>query len=169
MVLAAVMTAATCIIGPFSVPLPVTMVPITFVNLMIFLSAYLLGMRTATITVLLYLLLGFVGLPVFAGGNAGAGVLAGPTGGYLIGYVLLVLIAGYFSRGGNRWKYLAGMLLGSLVLDIFGTVWLSYQAGMDFRAALFAGVIPFIPGDVIKILAAMAIAPRMKAMISRHL
>ena len=80
MALIGVMTAVTCILGPFSIPLPFSPVPISFTNLAIYLAAYVLGMKACTVSYLIYMLLGMVGVPVFSGFTAGVGKLAGPTG-----------------------------------------------------------------------------------------
>ena len=92
MALIGVMTAVTCILGPFSIPLPFSPVPISFTNLAIYLAAYVLGMKACTVSYLIYMLLGMVGVPVFSGFTAGVGKLAGPTGGYLVGFILMALI-----------------------------------------------------------------------------
>ena len=94
MALIGVMTAVTCILGPFSIPLPFSPVPISFTNLAIYLAAYVLGMKACTVSYLIYMLLGMVGVPVFSGFTAGVGKLAGPTGGYLVGFILMALIVG---------------------------------------------------------------------------
>jgi biotin transport system substrate-specific component len=163
------MAAVTCIIGPWSIPLPVTAVPIAFTNLIILFTVYLLGMKAGTISCVIYILLGLVGLPVFAGGNGGAGVLGGPTGGYIIGYIFMALISGGFAERFryNRWLYAVGMVLGTAVLYAFGTAWLAYQSGLTFQAALLAGVVPFIPGDALKIAVVTAVAAPAKRLIAR--
>ena len=110
---------------------------------------------------LLYLLIGMIGLPVFSGYTGGAGRLLGPTGGYLVGFAFLVLIAGCFTGrfSQDRWKSrlwaALGMVLGTAVLYFLGTFWLACLSGISFYEALWAGVIPFIPGDIVKILAAV--------------
>lgn len=160
MILTALIAAIICIMGPLSLSIPVSPVPISLVNLAIYFSCYILGMKRGAVSVLLYLLIGFVGLPVFAGFTAGAGKLLGPTGGYLVGYVFIALICGYaFDHGNSRITDLIGMLFGTAACYLFGTAWLAYQAGLDFQAALAAGVIPFIPGDLVKIVIALIAAP----------
>ncbi len=160
MVMTALMGAVICVMGPLSIAIPVSPVPISLVNLAIYFSCYILGMKKGTISLLLYLLIGFIGLPVFAGFTAGAGKLLGPTGGYLVGYIFIALVCGwFFEHGHSRWMELVGMILGTLCCYLFGTLWLAHQAGLDFSAALAAGVIPFIPGDLAKILIAWILAP----------
>lgn len=154
MTIIGVMTAVTCILGPLSIP--IGMVPISFTNLAIYFSLYTLGMKKGTISYIIYMLIGFVGIPVFSGFTGGPSKLLGPTGGYIIGFIFMSLIAGFFIDNFiDKW-YLcfAGMVLGTAVCYIFGTTWLSYQANIPISAALAAGVIPFVPGDVAKILAA---------------
>ena len=161
MTMIALFTAVTCILGPLSIPLPFSPVPITFTNLAIYFTVYLCGMKKGTISYLLYLMVGFIGVPVFSGFTAGPAKLLGPTGGYLIGFIFLALIAGYFTDrfDARIGPFLAGMVIGTGVLYLFGTAWLAYQAGMTFKAALSAGVIPYIPGDLIKMGIAASIAP----------
>ena len=103
----ALMTAVTCILGPLSIPLPFSPVPISFTNLAIYLSLYVLGLNGATISYLVYLLIGMVGVPVFSGFSGGFGKLAGPTGGYLIGFIFLTLIAGLLMKLLCIWNCMA--------------------------------------------------------------
>jgi biotin transport system substrate-specific component len=142
-------------------------VPISLTNLVIYFAAYLLGARAGTLSCAIYLLLGFAGLPVFSGFTGGAAKLAGPTGGYLVGFIFLALICGAFAGKfrGNRWWYAAGMALGTAVLYAFGTAWLAYQANLTFHAALFAGVIPFIPGNIAKIVIVTLICQPAKKLV----
>ena len=95
MVLIALMTAVTCVLGPLSIPLPFSPVPISLTNFAIFLAIFVLGMKNGTISFVIYLLLGAVGVPVFSSFRGGLQVLAGPTGGYLIGFIFLALIMGF--------------------------------------------------------------------------
>ena len=159
--LTAVMAAVICVLGPMSMAIPISPVPISLASMAVYLAVTVLGMKLGTLSCLIYLLLGLVGLPVFSGGSAGAAKLFGPTGGYLVGYLFLALIAGAFvgRYTENKWKSIAfaalGMVLGTMVLYALGTAWLAYSAGMDFQAALWAGVIPFIPGDLVKMVIAV--------------
>ena len=96
MTVTALMTAITCILAPMALPIPVSPVPISLTNLVIFFMAYILGTKLSVVSYVLYLLLGTVGLPVFSGFTGGVGKLLGPTGGYLIGFIFLAAIAGFF-------------------------------------------------------------------------
>lgn len=148
----ALMAALLCILGPLSIP--IGPVPISLTPLAVFLSVYILGMKKGSLSYLIYLLIGLAGLPVFSGASGGPQKLFGPTGGYLLGFALMALIAGFFIDRFYRNLILQffGMLLGLFVCYAFGTVWLSISASMSLKAALAAGVLPFILLDILKIL-----------------
>lgn len=171
--LTAVMAAVICVLGPISMAIPISPVPISLASMAVYLAVTVLGMKLGTLSCLIYLLLGLVGLPVFSGGSAGAAKLFGPTGGYLVGYLFLALIAGAFvgRYTENKWKSIAfaalGMVLGTMVLYALGTAWLAYSAGMDFQAALWAGVIPFIPGDLVKMVIAVLLGNAVRGRLLR--
>ena len=166
MAVTALMTAVTCILAPLSIP--IGPVPISLTNFAIYLSLYLLDWKKGTISYILYLLLGLVGLPVFSGFTGGIGKLAGPTGGYLIGFIFLALIAGFFIDGividkfSQRWIQILGMIVGTAICYAFGTAWFCIQAGYTVSAALAVCVIPFIPADLIKMVIAMIIGPEIR-------
>lgn len=164
MTLAGVMTAVLCIIGPFALPIPISPVPISFTNLVIYFAIYLLGGKLGTVSYLVYLLLGFAGLPVFSGFVGGAAKLAGPTGGYLVGFILMGTISAYFidKFPARRGLHIFGMAVGTAVCYIFGTVWLSRQLGLSFVAGLGVGVFPYLPGDAVKIIFAAIAGPKLK-------
>ncbi|MDR1043357.1 MAG: biotin transporter BioY [Clostridiales Family XIII bacterium] len=165
----ALMAAVMCVVGPIAIPLPVTAVPITFMVFVIYFTVYLLGMKAGMMSYVSYLLLGFVGLPVFSGFTGGVSKIAGPTGGYLLGFIILILICGAFAEKfrGNMKFYIVGMALGLAVAYALGTAWLAWQSNLSFEAALLAGVIPFLPGDAVKILAAALMCRPAKKLIAR--
>lgn len=171
MVLMALFAALTCVLAPLSIP--IGPVPISLTNLVIYFSLYVLGWQRATITYLVYLLLGLVGLPVFSGFEGGVGKLAGPTGGYLIGFIFMAVISGLFVKMKedevilNRVLGIAGMILGTLVAYAFGTAWFCYSTGTGLSAALALCVIPFIPGDLVKIIVAAVVAPTVAKQIRK--
>ncbi len=167
MVTIGLVAAITCILAPFAIPIPVSPVPITLTNLVILIGTYVLGARDETISVLIYLLLGLVGLPVFSGFSGGVGKLAGPTGGYLIGFIFLALIAGFAVEHfpDNRAAIAGGMILGTAVLYIFGTIWLCVQMQIGFLAGLAIGCLPYLIGDAVKIVIAILIGPILRARI----
>lgn len=164
MTLIGVMTAVTCILGPLAIPIPISPVPISFTNLAVYITLYVLGMKAGTISYLVYLLLGLAGLPVFSGFTGGPAKLIGPTGGYLIGFIFMALIAGFFiDRFPKSYVlHIAGMILGTAVCYLFGTVWLCYQMKLSFPAGLMAGVIPYLPGDAVKIVISVILGPALR-------
>jgi biotin transport system substrate-specific component len=163
------MTAIICILGPLSIPIAVSPVPISLTNLAIYFVVVILGRKKGTVSYIVYLLLGFAGLPVFSNFTAGPAKLLGPTGGYLIGFIFMALIAGFFvdKFPGKVFIHIFGMILGTIVTYILGTGWLAYQTHMGLGAALFAGVIPYIPGDIIKIALAAVLGTAVKKQLKK--
>ena len=163
MVLIALMTAVTCVLGPLSIPLPFSPVPISLTNFAIFLAIFILGMKNGTISFIIYLLLGAVGVPVFSSFRGGLQVLAGPTGGYLIGFIFLALIMGFALDHFDRKLVptIIGMIIGMAVCYAFGTVWLAKLLSLSFKEGLMMGVIPYLPGDAAKIIIAAIVGPKL--------
>jgi biotin transport system substrate-specific component len=165
LVLCALCAAVTCILAPLSVPLAGE-VPISLATFAVLLSGILLGAKFGALSQLIYVLLGSVGVPVFAGWTGGIGITLGMTGGYIIGYIPMAFVAGliYYRFGRNESgarKYavmFAAMFLATAVLYILGTAWFMVQTKMTLAASLAACVIPFLPGDLIKIIAVMLAA-----------
>ena len=157
--LVGLMTAVFCILGPIAINIPISPVPISLGMLAIYFILTVLGMKLGTLSVIVYILLGLAGLPVFTNFTGGPGKLFGPTGGYIIGYVFMALASGFIldKWGSKLWISFLGMLLGTAICYLFGTLWLAHQASMTFPQALMAGVIPYIPADLIKLFLAMTI------------
>ena len=163
MVLIALMTAVTCVLGPLSIPLPFSPVPISLTNFAIFLAIFVLGMKSGTISFIIYLLLGAIGVPVFSSFRGGLQVLAGPTGGYLIGFIFLALIMGFALDHFDRKLVptIIGMIIGMAVCSAFGTVWLAKLLSLSFKEGLMMGVIPYLAGDAAKIIIAAIVGPKL--------
>lgn len=161
LVMISLIAAIFCILGPLSLPLPFSPVPLTWTNLVILISVYILDYKYASLSYLIYLLLGSFGLPVFSGFSGGLAKFAGPTGGYLVGLLFLALISGFsisrFPR--KKWLHAVSMIIGMLITYGFGTLWLSLQLDLTFIQGLATGVFPYIPGDIIKILLALFLGP----------
>lgn len=157
--LISLMAAVICVLGPLAFTIPVSPVPISLGSLAVYFVVSVLGMKLGTISVTIYILLGLAGVPVFTNFTGGPAKLFGPTGGYIVGYIFLALICGFFvDKFGNKLPvYLLGMILGTVVLYLFGTIWLGYLLDLTFAKALAAGVLPYIPGDIIKLAVAMAL------------
>lgn len=153
----ALMTALMCVLGPLSIP--IGPVPISFTNFVIYLAVYLLGAKYGTISYCIYLLLGMAGLPVFSGYSGGIAKLAGPTGGYLVGFIFMAILTGIFIKikPGTILLPIFGMVLGTTVAYIFGTAWFVVEAECTLWYALTACVFPFLIGDAAKILLASKI------------
>ena len=167
MVYASMFGAATAA-GAFVV-IPLPPVPITLQTLFSALAGALLGGRLGALSQVVYVLLGLIGLPVFAGGKAGLGVLFGPTGGYLIGFIAAAYITGKMveakEKPGFDWLALS-MACGFAALYVLGIAQLSMIAKLSLKKALSVGLIPFLIGDLIKIYAAaritLKVRPRIK-------
>lgn len=159
MAFTAIAAAIICIAAPFCVPMP-TGVPISIATFAVMLSGALLGKAKGTAAVVVYILLGLVGLPVFSGFMGGFAQLGSLTGGYIIGYIPCAFCTGLFVErfGGSALSMAAGMTLGTLSLYIVGTAWFVLLTGSGLAAALVSCVVPFLLGDALKIAAACAVA-----------
>lgn len=169
----ALMSAVLCIVSPFSVPVPMSPVPFSLSLLAVYLTAVILGAKQSAVCVLIYLLLGMVGLPVFSGFSGGIGVLFGPTGGYLAGYLPCALITGWVTNAkkgnGSFLQNIGAMTVGTGACYFLGTIW--FLAVMDgsysIAQALLVCVVPYLIFDMIKIAAAAAVVLPMKKMLRR--
>ena len=157
--------AALTAAGAF-IAIPVGPVPIVLQNLFALLSGLILGPVLGSAAVGLYLLAGTLGLPVFAGGTAGIARFAGPTGGFLVGYLLAAFTAGAImgkaSARTSLPRLITAVILGFLIVYVPGVFWLKTSLNLGLRAALAMGFLPFIIGDVLKGIAAIAITPRLR-------
>ena len=151
MAVTAVMAAVLCVLGPLTVPIGA--VPISLANFVICLTAWLLGPKFGTLSVVLYLALGTIGIPVFSGYGAGLAKLAGPSGGYLGGYLLLAFIGGMCieKSKGNPVISAVGLVLGDAACYVLGTAWFVFQMQCELGYALTVCVYPFIALDLGKI------------------
>jgi len=167
MVYAAMFGALTAI-GSFLV-IPLQPLPITLQTLFTGLSGVLLGGYTGALSQIIYVLLGIIGLPVFAGGKAGIGTLFGPTGGYLIGFIAGAYIIGKIIEArrepGLAWIALA-LVAGNLVIYTLGTIQLSIVTHFSLLKSLMVGVVPFLIGDLLKLLTAAWLALKLRKNIT---
>ena len=156
MAIIALMTAVLCILAPISIPVFISPVPISLGVLAIYLTAYVLSPLDATISVIIFILLGTFGLHVFSGYSGGLSKLVGPTGGYIIGFLFTVYISSIFIHMKKGIIFdVIGMITGLALCYILGTIWFSYQQGKGFIASLLLCVVPFLIGDAIKIIVAV--------------
>ena len=155
----------TALIAIFSqLQLPVGPVPVSLATLGVMLCGLLLGWRYGALAVGAYILLGAVGVPVFAGFQGGAGRLLGPTGGYIVGYLFYALLAGLnLPRLQERfWGRCVLLLLGTAVCYGLGTAWFVKTSGRTLAESLSLCVLPFLPGDAAKIALAAFLTPRLR-------
>ena len=155
----------TALIAVFSqLQLPIGPVPVSLATLGVMLCGLLLGWRHGALAVGAYILLGAVGVPVFAGFQGGVGRLAGPTGGYIAGYLFYALLSGLHMPLLQE-RFLgrcALLLLGTAACYLLGTAWFVHISGRSVGESLALCVIPFLPGDAAKILLASFLAPRLR-------
>ena len=169
MTVTALMTAMLCVAAPFTIPTGA--IPISLATFVIYLAAVILGAKKGSLCVLLYILLGAAGLPVFSGFSGGLGKIAGPTGGYIIGYIFCALIVGLAADlwGRKIRIYPIAMAVGTVVLYAFGTAWYMIQSGNGLAASLSLCVVPFLAGDIVKIIAATGVGVPLRRQITDRL
>ena len=162
LVLAALFAALTAVCSQIQIPLP--MIPINLALFAVHLCGALLGAKWGALSMAVYALLGAVGVPVFAGFGSGPAVLFGKTGGYIIGYILCAAIVGLLSRrlGFTFPKLCLSMVIGVAVCYVFGTAWFMVISGLNLATSLSYCVLPFLPGDAVKILLAAFLALRLR-------
>jgi len=146
------------------IPLPFTPVPITLQTLFVLLCGAFLGSNLGAVTQLTYMLLGIGGLPIFTGAGSGWLYLLGPTGGYLFGFILAALFIGRFIKASkNNLLFSFGLFcLADLILLSSGVIWLKFLFGYNLIKLLSIGLLPFIPGDLLKIVVAVGIYTGLK-------
>ena len=162
LVFAALFAALTAAVAPLKIPLGFTPVPITLQTLVVLMSGAMLGPVYGALAMILYVVVGALGLPVFAGGGSGIGAILGPTGGYLISYFVAAFAIGKTLQLRKQPKYLdyaVAMIAGTIIIYVLGAGWaLVVVPGLTFLAVLAGWVLPFIIGDTIKLLIAAYIA-----------
>lgn len=169
MVLASLMAALTAV-GAY-IHVPIGPVPIVLSTLFVLLSGLLLGSRWGLASMCLYLLVGAIGMPVFAGGKGGIAHFLGPTGGYLLGYVLASWLTGFIaerSRGILILEILS-VLIGSLAIYTLGVPWLKMVTQMSWTKTFMVGMVPFLIGDAVKASVALILARAIRPVLNRQL
>lgn len=168
MILAALMAALISVAAQLSFPLPFSPVPLTLQVLVVLLAGGLLGPAWGAAAMGLYLLLGVVGLPVFAKGGHGLGSLLGPTGGYLMSYPIVAAAVGLLAPPGKAPGLVrtgAAMLAGLLLIYIGGGGWAVLWGGQAMAAVVSGWVLPFVPLDLVK----LALAATLSRSVNRAL
>ena len=156
--------------------IPLGVVPVTLQTLFILLAGLLGGRAVGVSAAFFYVLLGTVGLPVFSGGTGGIGHLLGPTGGYIIGVIPAAFLAGCFTDyqrehrdASSLLPIVLGALVGTVIIYLFGVPWLKFLLGLSWSEALAAGVIPFLIGDILKLIAAVMVTKQFRPRIDEFL
>jgi len=162
-------TALTALGAFVWIPLPFTPVPITLQTFFVLLGGAILGRRLGASSQLLYLGLGGLGLPIFAGvSGGGLSRLVGPTGGYLIGFVLAAYLVGRMAKKkkANLWSLMLIMGVGEGIILFLGTLWLACVLRIGMGQSLYLGLIPFLPGDMVKLAAAASVCYGMQSKLT---
>jgi biotin transport system substrate-specific component len=166
-VYASLFTALIIVGGYLSLPFPLSPVPIVLADFFVIMAGLILGAAWGGASVGIFVLLGLVGLPVFAGGKAGLAVLFGPTGGFVIGYLAGAVLAGWVGGRGkpSRGKDALAVGLGFFMLFALGVIGLRLSLHAGWDKALALGALPFLPGTLIKMVVIWLVAPRLRGLI----
>jgi biotin transport system substrate-specific component len=168
MVLTALFAARLCVVAPFSSF--IGPIPLSLATLVIYIAAASLGFRRGALAVVIYVLLGAAGVPVFSGFEGGLQKIVGPTGGFIVGYIPLAVFTGLiviaFKR--NIIGCIVGMVVGTVLLYVCGAAWFMLATGSSLSSALALCVVPFLFGDTLKIVAACAISPALHKILDRQ-
>ena len=144
------------------ITVPMIPVPVTLQTLFILLCGCVMK-RHAVIPTVLYIILGTLGLPVFHQMTSGPGILMGPTGGYMFGFIIAALIIGFACERNSKAIKIAGLILGTCAITICGVIWISVSTGLSIADAFLVGAVPFVFGDILKIAAAYLISERIES------
>ncbi len=161
MIITSLFAALICIAAYIVIPLPFSPVPITLQTLFVMMAGLLLPFEYAGLTVVIYLLLGIVGLPVFSGGASGIGSIVGPTGGYLIGFLVGSMVISMLVKSSkNKFaiSFVSAIVGGIVVVYAFGVIWLAWKTDMGIQKAFVVGALPFLLGDFVKAFVATFVA-----------
>jgi len=150
--------------------IPIGPVPITLTHISVFLAGGLLGAKHGAVSQSIFVLLGAVGLPVFAGFTGGIGIVTGYTGGFILGYVLCAFAVGLLceSLGRSTGVLVLAMIIGMAVTYLPGILWFMYLTNTGLAPALMTCVIPFLPGDAVKIALSAALVKRLYPILTRN-
>lgn len=170
LILYSLFAALTAVLSQISITLPFTPVPINLAMLSVFMSGAMLGSKGGAVSQIVYVLLGAIGIPVFANLLAGIGVILGPTGGYIVGYIIASYITGLIIEKMNASiiVYMLSMLVGLITCYALGTLWFMFITKTDLIASLGMCVIPFILGDILKIIAGSFLTFKLNPIVKRN-
>ncbi|MDR0519886.1 MAG: biotin transporter BioY [Clostridiales Family XIII bacterium] len=166
MCLIGIFTAIICVLGWISIPMPYG-VPMTLQTFAIPFAGVIIGAKRGTIATLIYVLFGAIGIPVFAGFTGGFGIIAGPTGGFIISFPLLALAAGLGADTGKKLWLALGLIIGAVINYIVGMIVFSAVTSSGLGGAFYACVLPFIPTAIIKIVLVAVLGLSVKNILIR--
>ncbi len=161
-IIAALFTSLTVIGSYLIIPLPISPVPITLQTFFVLMAGLIGGKYVGLLSQLVYLLIGSIGMPVFASGLGGIGVLLSPTGGFLIAFPFAAYISGISNHLITNKILILKLITAKLLIYLFGVTFMIIGWDFNIVSALTAGVLPFIPGDIIKIILLIIIKKRLK-------
>lgn len=167
MVLIALGAALMAVFSQISFPLPLTAVPITLQVFGVVVISIVLEEKISTVALIIFALLGAIGIPVYSNFSAGVGVLFGPTGGYIIGFIFMAYIVGFFARKDNKVLLIIGSYIGLVIEYIFGVLQLKLALGLTLNQALVSGLYPFIVKDIIVTALGIMVAVILKKRVKR--
>jgi len=172
LILVAFFAALTSIGALISVPLPGGLVPIVLSNMFAILAGAMLGKWLGPLSQMVYISIGVIGIPVFAGSiKAGPAALAGPTGGYIIGFVVASFLTGFLVerlvRAPAVLRFSLSLTAGAAVIYVFGIPWLAQVAGLNVQLAMVKGFYPFLPGDILKVIVATMLCMSLMTQLPR--
>jgi len=169
LIYAALFAAITAVLGIVSIPLPFCPVPVSGQSLGIMLAGSVLTIKQAVFSVLTFILVGAVGIPVFSGLVGGLGIVVGPRGGYYLGFLVgVAVISSLRGKNNSLWRLaLANIMGGIIAVYFFGTLWLSFVTGIEIEKAIMVGALPFLPGDLFKVFASTVIGVAINKRLDR--
>lgn len=167
LVMSALFAALLCISAYISISIPLPGSPhITLLNFVIILIALLFAVKEAFLTIFVWMLLGAVGIPVLIGGGAGIGYLTGPWGGYTVSFLVIAIVLPLI-RGAKykRIRYTIVAIIGVILIDIIGMIWLKFYNALPWSAAFLTGFVSFLPLDLLKAVVCAQIVPAFRRVI----
>ncbi|WP_250674367.1 biotin transporter BioY [Paraclostridium ghonii] len=169
LIICAMFASITAILAQIAIPLPFSTVPLTMQVFAVTISGVILGAKKGFISQVIYILLGAIGMPVFAQMSGGAGIIFGYTGGFIMAFPLMALLIGYISEKYNSISsIMISMILALIINYTIGTLWYSFVAGVGFMEGFMVCVVPFILIDLVKVGLATTIGLTIKKRIKRE-
>jgi biotin transport system substrate-specific component len=167
LVLCALFAALSAVLSPIAIP--VGPVPISLMHISVFAAAGLLGAKRAAASQIIFVLIGAVGIPVFSGFTGGMGILFGPTGGFIFGYIACAFITGLIIEhlGNSVTRLMLAMYVGWVVTYIWGITWYIFYAKTSLWAALPVCLLPFLPGDFLKTILSAVLVNRLYPVVNK--